>query len=219
MTKTLKIISFDTELGPKGISGFKQADHQLLDTRWDGRPTQEPIHFILGIDHSKLFFGGRRSRKPNCETGLSPGAFQEGLWRADCLEAFISFDSNREHYLEINLSPAGLWWGQFFSSYRTTAEGMNLSKLEVNVETELNEQAWSTYMSLDLKSLAKILKTNRLDKQIFETNSAANICATLLDESKNLSYLSFFKNHNIKADFHLESLRRKLNIQNQAKNL
>ena len=69
-------------------------------------------------------------------------------------------------------------------------------------------------MAIDLNSLGTILQIDKsiLRKEKVESDWIINIAATLLADSKEVSYLSFHKPEANIPDFHLKKLRKHVTI-------
>ncbi len=88
-----------------------------FDTDWFGKSARKPVSALLATDEHHLWFGGEAEGEFDFDADLSANDFIKGLWEKDLVELFL-YNEGNGRYLELNLSPAGAWWGAVFSAPR-----------------------------------------------------------------------------------------------------
>ncbi len=80
-----------------------------LDLDWYGQSVPGAPRWRLALEGEDLLLRGAVDRTPIRVPQDRPGAFAEGLWLGDVVEAFLVHPATG-WYLELNLGPFGAWW-------------------------------------------------------------------------------------------------------------
>lgn len=166
------------------------APWQEFNADWYGHRPRHAASFSLGLEHDILTYRFRAEKPAECDTGLRPGQFVEGLWEQDVAELFVMAPNRR--YQEFNLSPTGAWWCAAFSDYRQLESP--LPHLPLEVKAEQTASSWTVSMTVCLGDLAVL---NGLEPQLAQWN----VCAILSPPDP--VYLCLGSRQSGQPDFHL----------------
>ena len=120
-----------------------------LSLDWFGQPARYQAEYTLSLLGTRLRFGFRAQKPPQCDLELRAGDFVEGLWESDVAELFLMGPSGR--YQELNLSPSGAWWCATFSGYRQRDSVLRCPSVKTSAQWDSG--SWEAELSLDLADL------------------------------------------------------------------
>lgn len=174
----------------------------MLWRDWFNQPIELPFGYSIEIKKGVLTFSASRMAPANCDMTLLPRTFQSGLWQRDCAELFIADNvAGSSRYLELNLSPAGAWWGCVFKDVREPEQ--ELSSLKPLCTSNVENEGWRTNISFPLAQLPIAVTPF--------SSVRMNVCAMLLQNEKQL-FLSATKLEGEKPNFHQPGQFKEFNI-------
>ncbi|MBK1834505.1 hypothetical protein [Roseibacillus ishigakijimensis] len=100
---------------------MQQQSRHRLASDWFGAALSPPLTLVLRISEEGFHFSASREAGARCHPEAREGRFVPELWRHDVVELFLAPAGTRR-YLEVNLSPNGAWWAQWFRGVREPAE-------------------------------------------------------------------------------------------------
>lgn len=165
--------------------------HFSIASDWAGKSIEKPIIFDISLNSKNLFnFHAEVPLPIKKITTSAHGEYIEGLWEFDVAELFLVFRDTT--YLELNFSPTGAWWGQYFSSYRKRdTDPLKITILSTSKPVIVVDHV-RTFWTLTASFPAE----NILSKEIV----AINCCVIHHDEP--VRYFSLNATHEVEPDFH-----------------
>lgn len=166
-----------------------------IGQEWYGRAVEPPYRYRLTLTEAGLLFEAERAERAALHPDARPGVFQEELWKYDVAEFFIHSEK-AGHYLEMNLSPNGAWWGCVFTAPRVVKPGAEQLLRVEQAQGEATDAGWKASLLLP----ADVLRA--LDFDLSECHVA--VCAVL--EAPEYIYLTTANPCETQPDFHRPDL-------------